>query len=95
MDRDSASDARVARMLVDRGQEMSDCSTNAWRISKWTDQVWHAPSGRDIHISQDEAPHEVELEYPDGTHRYIHYAGGLPVRVRIDGTEYASVDDVR
>lgn len=72
---------------------MSDCSTSAWRIPRWTDQVWHAPSGRDIHISQDEAPHEVELEYPDGTHRYIHYAGDLPVRVRIDGIEYASVDD--
>lgn len=43
-------------------------------------------------MSQDEAPHEVELEYPDGTHRYIHYAGDLPSRVRIDGAEYGRVD---
>lgn len=70
-------------MLADRGQEMSDCSTNAWL----------SPSGREIHIHDGMEPHEVELTYPDGTYRYLHYVGDLPVSVRIDGVEYARADD--
>ena len=72
---------------------MSDCSTNAWRATRWTDQVWHAPSGRDIHMSQDESPHEVELAFADGTSRWLHYVGELPVRVSVDGVEYIRYDD--
>ena len=83
MDRDSAADARVARMLADRGQEMSDCSTNAWL----------SPSGREIHVHDGMEPHELELTYPDDTRRYLHYAGDLPVTVRIDGVEYARACD--
>lgn len=72
---------------------MSDCSTQAWHVPRWTDQVWHAPSGREIHISQDEEPHEVELAFADGTSRWLHYVGELPVRVSVDGVEYVRYDD--
>lgn len=72
---------------------MSDCSTSAWRIPKWTDQVWHAPSGRAIHIDAGDEPHEVELAFADGTSRWLHYAGDFPAHVRVDGIEFVENDD--
>ena len=67
---------------------MSDCSTRAWNVPECGDQVWRSPSGREIHLSEDNEPHEIELTYPDQTHRYLHYAGDLPVKVKVDGIEY-------
>lgn len=61
--------------------------------TKWTNQPWHAPSGREIWLNEGDEPHELELTFPDETRRYLHYVGELPVTVKIDGEHYERVDD--
>lgn len=72
---------------------MSDCMAGGRFAHHWTDQVWHSPSGREIHVKCGDELHEVELEMPDGTSRWLHYAGPSPMRVSVDGVEYARADD--
>ena len=72
---------------------MSDCMMGGRFTHHWTNQVWESPSGRTIHIGEHEKPHEVELAFADGTSRWLHYVGELPVRVSVDGIEYVRADD--
>lgn len=61
--------------------------------TKWTNQPWHAPSGREIWLKDGDEPHELELTFPNDTKRYLHYVGDLPVMVKIDGEMYERVDE--
>lgn len=62
-------------------------------MTKWTNQPWHAPSGREIWLEDGDEPHEIELTFSDETHRYLHYVGELPAVVTVDGRIYEPVDD--
>lgn len=62
-------------------------------MTKWTNQPWETPSGRTVFIAPDEEPHEVDIEFRDGTHRWLHYVGDFPTHVRVDGTEFVENDD--
>lgn len=84
MDRDSRAVPRVGGGVARRGKAGQAMSG---------DMTWESPSGRTIHIYEHDDPHEIELAFPDGTRRYIHYVGELPERVSVDGVEYARADD--
>lgn len=60
----------------------------------WSDQVWHSPSGRTVHVGEAEEPHEVAITTADGETRFFFYAGADAVRVTVDGTRHFTEDGV-
>lgn len=66
---------------------MSDCSRRAWN-HKWSDQEWHAPSGRTIHAPESDELHEVTLLLEDDTERHYFYAGPRVRSASVDGERF-------
>ena len=71
---------------------MSNCMNGGRFTHKWSDQVWHAPSGREVFVGEDE-PHEAAVLLADGTTRYHHWAGPPAVGVEVDGEAFVSEDE--
>ena len=72
---------------------MSDCMRGGRFSHRWSDQVWHTPSGREVHVNDCDEPHEVTAHLSDGNEWTKDYVGAPVSWFDADGRRYMPVQE--